>query len=334
MQFVRKTTTWILRFLKLQLFISLFAMPILLWWGLPMSILSPLGNLLFGPALTLFLLLSSLLFFTELLYIPNAWIAWCLDMLTKIWLYILKSDSHPWLFGFATPSSLFLVSIPLLALLILHFKTLRSLAHSVLCLSILLVGSCLYIKNTYTKTNTLQTIPYGRGELTILHDQKKLVVIDPGIIGQRISSASWIEYTLCPELIKTSGKTTIDHLILLQPGAMLFEAITTLAAKVKIKEIYLICWQGSMTKHEWFRFFTMKRTLEAQGTKMHRITHKTIELNISKTCDITIQPLPQTIKQKEIQYPAIEVSGHINRDPFQVHTHKYKPHLKPSTLIT
>lgn len=334
MQFVHKTTTWILRFLKLQLFISLFAMPILLCWGLPLSILSPLGNLIFGPALTLFLLLSSLLFFTELLCIPNGAIAWSLDKLTQGWLYILKSDSHPWLFGFATPSFLFLISIPLAALAILHFKKLQRMTHSVLCLTILLIGSCLYIKNTYTKTNTLQTIPCNRGQLTILHDQKRLIVIDPGIIGQSISSASWIEYTLIPELIKTNGKTTIDTLILLQPGAMLFDAITTLASKTKVKEVYLICWQGSMSKHEWFRFFTMKRKLEEQGTKMRRITKDKIELKISATCQLKIQVLPQVIKQKDIQYPAIEVSGHINHEPFLIHSHKYKAHLKPSAIIS
>ena len=50
--FFKKYTLWVLRFLKLQLFISLFAMPILLWWGLPLSILSPIGNLIFGTGLS------------------------------------------------------------------------------------------------------------------------------------------------------------------------------------------------------------------------------------------------------------------------------------------
>jgi len=324
MQFVRKIIFWILRFLKLQLFISLFAMPILLWWGLPLSILSPIGNLIFGPALTLFLMLSSLLFFTELLHIPNTPIAWCLDAITKSWIYCMQSSNHPWLFGFATPSVLFLLAIPLLAMLVLHFRKFTHIWQSVLCLSLLLVGSCLYIKTTHTKTNNIQIIPCNRGQLTLLHDKKHLIVIDPGVIGQRISAASWVEYTLVPELIKSSGKTTIDSLILLQPGAMLFDAITTLVSKIKVKEIYLICWQGSMTKYEWAKFFAMKRMLDCQGTVMHRITNKEMEIVLTHASKVMIQPTECIIKQKDIEYPAVTVCGHICSNPFSVQSHKYK----------
>lgn len=88
---LKKIGPWIGKFLYLQLFISLIAFPLLLCWGLPISLLSPVGNLIFGPFLTVFLFLSSMLFFTELLYLPNGWIASVLDTFTQSWLSLKHS---------------------------------------------------------------------------------------------------------------------------------------------------------------------------------------------------------------------------------------------------
>ena len=314
---------WIGRFLYLQLFISLIALPILLCWGLPLSLLSPVGNLIFGPALTLFLLLSSLLFFTELLYIPNGLIAQILDWFTQAWLYVIKIPSHPWLFGFAKPSIFVLISIPLCALLIIHYKKFKSVWHQVLCLSLLLVCSSLYIKTIHTKTDDLETVACNRGEVTIIHDKNKVILIDPGVIGQRINAASWVEFTLLPHLISSSGVNAIDDLILLQPGAMLFQAITTLITKIKVKKIYLVCWQGSLAKHEWRSFFQMREAAQAHGVAIERITYKKIQIPLDHDV-LIIEPLKSRITSKEIDYPVIKVSGVSNQKSFTITSTKYK----------
>lgn len=321
---LKKIINYILRFLQLQLFLSLMALPILLCWGLPLSLLSPIGNLIFAPILTLFLLFSSLLFFTQLLHIPNGWLAWALELITNIWLYCMQADSHPWLFGFAKPSTFFLILIPILAIVIVHLKHIKNMLHSVACLSLLLIGSCFYIKWVYTKTHDIQTLDCNRGQLHIVHENKQLVVIDPGVIGQRISAPSWIEYTLIPHLIKTSGKTTINHLVLLQPGAVLFEAIATLCEKIKVKNIYLICWQGSLTRHEWAKFFAMKRICKEAGTQIHRIGYKEITLELSPYNKINITPLKDMISQKEITYPAIKVHCKIGENLSEIYSYKFK----------
>lgn len=320
---LKKMSHWIGKFLYLQLFISLIALPILLCWGLPLSLLSPVGNLIFGPALTLFLFLSSLLFFTELLYIPNGFIAQALDLFTQGWLYILKIPSHPWLFGFAKPSIIVLVCIPLCAVLIVHYRKFKSIWSHVLCLSLLLVGSSLYIKTMHTKTNDFETLACNKGEVTIIHDQNKVILIDPGVIGQRISAASWVEFTLLPHLISSSGVNAIDDLILLQPGAMLFQAITTLITKIKVKKIYLVCWQGSLAKHEWRSFFQMREAAQEQGITIERITYKKIQIPLAHSA-LTIEPLKSFITSKEITYPVIKVRGTINQKPFEIVSAKSK----------
>ena len=322
-QFIPKICAWLLRFAQLQLFISLIAFPILLCWGLPLSPLSILGNLLFGPILTLFLFLSSVLFFTELIHIPNKAIAWLLDMVTNLWLKLLHVESHPWLYGFPKPPLVLLLTIPLLAILMLHFRKFKHSYQTVLCLVALLLGSCFYIKTAYTTTQAVETMPCNRGTITIVHDQQNLIVIDPGVIGQKISAATWVEYTLIPHIIKTSGKTTIDSLILLQPGALLFEAITTLVSKIHINTIYLVYWQGSLTKPEWAHFFSMQQACKENGVTCKRISDKPIIITTSDKNSLTITPLPTTIKQKEISYPAVQITGSRDQKPFTVTSYKY-----------
>lgn len=320
-----KIKNWFLRSVQIQLFVSLIGLPILVWWGLPISLLSIAGNLLFGPVLLLFLFFSSLLFFTELAHIPNGAIAWCLEQSTFLWLWLIKSEGALWLFGFAKPSVLLLLFIFLAAAAILHYKKFTASYQSIVCFAVLLLGSCLFIKLAYTKTNAVEMLPCNRGHVTLIHDKKQLVVIDPGVIGQRISANSWIEFTFISHLIKTSGKTKIDHLIVLQPGAVLFDALATLISKLVVKKIYLVVWQGSLTKREWARFFAFRRAAQAKGISIERIAQKEIILELSNASKISIKPLPKTIRQKDITYPAVEVVGSCGATSFAVHSQKYKP---------
>jgi hypothetical protein len=319
-----KIINYILRFLQLQLFITLVALPILLCWGLPISILSPIGNLIFGPILTAFLFLSSLLFFTQLCGIPNSWIVWGLEHVTQFWLYSMKTDSHPWLFGFARPSFIILILIPAAALIILHLKKIKYVFQSVACLTILLLLFCTYIQVMHSKTCSIDTLACNKGELTLIHDNAQLVVIDPGVIGQRISAKSWTEFTLMPHLVKMSGKTTIDCLILMQPGGSLFEAIALLIKKIKIRKILLVCWQGTLTKNEWRHFFNLKRAAQESNTLFERITHKNICHKLSGQNKIIIKPLKKQISQKEITYPALCVHCFMNEKETEVYSYKYK----------
>ena len=73
--FEARVNYWLMRTIYVQLYLSLMSSPILIYWGLPVSLASPLGNILFNPLLVVFLFFSSLLFFTELLHIPNIFCA-------------------------------------------------------------------------------------------------------------------------------------------------------------------------------------------------------------------------------------------------------------------
>src|SRR5437763_195216 len=97
----KKVKFFIIRFVQLQLFITLFSLPLLISWGIPLSLLSPLGNLIFGPVLTIFLFLSSLIFFSELIGIPNGLLIALLEKITTWWLCIMHANTQSWLVGFS-----------------------------------------------------------------------------------------------------------------------------------------------------------------------------------------------------------------------------------------
>lgn len=261
-QLATKFNSYIVRFIQLQLFITLFSLPILIAWGLPFSLLSPLGNLLFGPLLTLFLFLSSVIFFTELLYIPNGLALYCLEKLTSWWLFIMHADTQRWLLGFTKPSPYFLTTIVALSILIMVFKKTNGIYVSIACFSALFFGVSLYLHCMTSQHSSHSTLACNKGEIHIIVANNKLVVIDPGFIGQRLSAPSFVQYTLIPHLIKLTGKTKIDHLILLQPGELLFEAVERLCTKIKVKNIYLVCWDGPMQPSSLWRYGALRRAMQ------------------------------------------------------------------------
>lgn len=116
----------LLHFLHLQLFLSLISLPILIAWGLPFSWLTFVGNLIFTPFLTLFLLVSSLIFFAHLVSIPCGFLVSILEKITSWWIFLMQWSDRHWLMGFARPSLMVLFCIPVIAVLIVQSKRLRN----------------------------------------------------------------------------------------------------------------------------------------------------------------------------------------------------------------
>ena len=106
-----KIFSWLMNFIYIQLLVTLISLPILVWWGIPISLLSPIGNLIFTPLLTIFLFLASLIFFLELFYIPNQWLIYLLEIVTRFWNYLITFGSNGSLIGFAKPPLWFFILV-------------------------------------------------------------------------------------------------------------------------------------------------------------------------------------------------------------------------------
>lgn len=235
--YLKKFTPAVTRFVLLHLVLTLFSLPFLIAWGLPVSLLSPVGNCICSPIITVFLFFSSLFFFTELLRIPNGIIIWLLEQTTAIWLYILSWNNYSWLIGFSRPPLIILFFIFFCAFGITFNKWLGSPLRSIIALSALLCLSWISLAFIYP-CHDIQHIPCSRQKnLVLLNYHNQTILIDPGYLQHQ--SNSWINYTLPSEIIMRTGIAHIDHLIILQPSDKVFQAIQTCALQLPIKKMYI-----------------------------------------------------------------------------------------------
>jgi hypothetical protein len=314
----------IITFMHVQLFITLISMPILLCWGMPLSWLSFAGNFFFGPILTVFLLLSSLIFFFQLLAIPNGILIYALEKLTHFWMMIMHLPSCQSLVALPKPPLAIAFIIACIAVLILHCRQIDTPLKGIAAYSFILVISGLFLTFTTRWSAPVQTLSCHSGEVTLLYHHKQLALIDPGVIGQRISAPNWCEYTLVPFLAKEYGTTKIDCLIALQPNGVLFDALHHLLDKIEIKKIYLPYWEGKLPAHWWRSYYKFTEQCKKTGCTLIRLTGQDLRSVYIGTELITINPLDSRIVNHEYTFPAFAISGTILDHKIDLFSRKYK----------
>ena len=298
--------------IQLQLFLTSISLPFLLAWGLPFSIMSPFSTLIFGPFLSLFLLISSLIFFSELLYLPNSILIWLLEKVTAFWFWCLQMKQKTWLIGFSKPPLIILLCIPLAALAIIHTKKIQSLAQRTLLLALFLIGTCGSLKLLQFHHQLIEKIPCNKGELTLINHPHSLILIDPAFLAARPSYESLIAYGILPEIIQKTGRLHIDHLIIGKFNKRILDALTFLATKVGIGTIYLPFWKGKIPSFAWKSFKELKKTVADNGGKIVSVSYKK-QIKIDEQSIIIIKPIEtKCISYYDATYQPISIEGSIN----------------------
>lgn len=255
---------YLTNFVQSQLIVPLVSIPILVGWGLQISIMTFIGNLIFAPILTIFLILSSIVFFTELLGIPNFFIVKALEFITIFWDIILSLGKKEWLFGFCKPSTFFLFLIPIVCFLILLFIKAKNSKMKFLsllgfcCLSIFCLSIVPKFFHKLPQSNT-----FYDGKLTINFDaEKNATLIDNGFFNTKASPEKTINYELKQYLIKTIGKTELQNVILLKPGCRTFRAAQELCSIFDVKTVTLPYFEKKLSKSAQREFFKLKYLLQ------------------------------------------------------------------------
>ncbi|MFC1894473.1 hypothetical protein ACFLYH_00820 [Candidatus Dependentiae bacterium] len=180
---------------------------------MPISKLGIIGNLIFAPILSLFLIISSLIFFSELLCIPNIFLVKLLDKLTIFWEYFLNIGKKSWLIGFCQPNIILLFLIPILTISVLTYKKLNSLQKKTCALGIFfcLTFSVIYLQSLFNKPKSLELLSKNK-KLQIISDSQGLILKDNGFLSQKRNLANFLEYELKPYCLKNFGTIKIDNL--------------------------------------------------------------------------------------------------------------------------
>lgn len=225
-------TTYLVNFLELQLVITLMSLPILIAWGLPISYMSPLSNLIFTPLLILFLWIACIFAIFALIGIPCTIFATALDKLTSLWIWLLSFSKPAWLLGFSTSTMWCSIMICIFIIILYTYKkpATKNAVAILLSLCCLMMLTRLYsMKNLYQKIGDLPMIA-----IRLNH---KNYLIDYGALCSKQNFYSNIDYTIIPQLIKHTGMTNIDTLVLCKPSKRLAKVALQFCAQMNVKKI-------------------------------------------------------------------------------------------------
>lgn len=242
--YLRSLPYQICRLLELQIFINLLSLPILLSWGLPLSLLSPIGNIIFAPWLTLFLMLSSLLFFAQLLSIPNEWIAYLLERLNDIFFAILNRANASCMISCPCPPTIVLILIPFIIFSFLGFMRKHfNLYRRVIALLFFTLSLFLILKYVFNPKDHIEYVSNTSKKILLLARNQKHIIVDLGALSEGRNPQSWVKFHLISHLIK-QGAHSIDSLIILHASPKIWKSIAELLPVISIKKIYIQGWNG------------------------------------------------------------------------------------------
>jgi hypothetical protein len=208
------------------------SLPLLTHWGLPVSYMSPLANLIFTPLLILFLWVSCLFSVFALLHLPCSWFVHLLDKITGLWHFILSFARPEWLIGFSYQT--LWISLLFCFLVFVLYTYIKPTTKQAVCTLfifwLILIGARYYMqKNLYQKVGNLP--------LCALRINGKVYLIDHGALCSKQNFYSNIDYTILPELIKSTGITSIDTLVLCKPSKRLAKIVHQFAMQTNVQTI-------------------------------------------------------------------------------------------------
>lgn len=277
-RFIQHVVRYISNAIQTQLILTIVATPILVAWGLGTSLMTFVGNIIFTPLLALFLMLSSMLFFTELFGIPNGTLIWLLEQVTLWWHNLLLHSQQSWLFTAAYPGKIPLSLSVLIALWLLKHPQLRSPQKKIMAMSciILAMGMGLWLFTAYrqhacgNQTITFNKQHRGYGNLSLVTIDGIRVLVDNGFYVGKKSAGHAITFELKPYLITRTGKATIDTLIMTTPSLGSFEAATELSKTCGVNKIFLAYTKKQICQHAWKVWYDLERYAANHNITVYR----------------------------------------------------------------
>lgn len=222
--------SWLISFLHIQLIITLFSLPILIMWGLPISTVSLLGNLLFSPLLMFFIALCCMITLFEMFGFSHTYFDYALEQVSTLWYKILSWSSPSWLTGYPIK----LLPVTLVACLIFYWfhrqeqTKMKQIYMSILLLCIIFIAKCFVSLDGHFHYDHMDVIRY----------KGHTFCIDHGAFSRKRSPQSWIDYTLLPDLVSHTGSPKIDTMITYKNNKRTYRAAKQLERQACIQNLH------------------------------------------------------------------------------------------------
>jgi hypothetical protein len=245
------------------------------YWGLGISTVAVLGNLLFTPLLMLFLFACTLTFFAALFQLPHGYLTLLLNALTEGWQHALSFSDQQWIVHCARPS-IIILALPVIALIVclrhpaVHNASRRLLA--MISILTLFLGYC-WLQQQYMlfsyPTKLLHEKLYA-----IVRTDNQLIIVDEGFCARKKSPDKVVDFQVLPELAKTYGSMTIAEYAISKPTRGSMKAAEQMCKKCAVKQVVLPYFSAPTNKSAWRAFYDLKRTLEAKNIPLVRYNEK------------------------------------------------------------
>lgn len=294
---------WLLYALETQLFITLCAVPFLLSWGLPLSTVTIVGNILFAPILTMFLFLCAIVFFTQLMGIPNDWLMPLMHWYSDTWLWLLNQGSQKWLIYIPCPSGIILAGLMAATLFILC-ATRYTIYQRIGLWGVLLGLVVLGLPQQKLPDGSI-TIPVGTKEIKIMHREGRTVLIDEGVL-QRAPDA-WVRSTFMPAYTKQFGSAPLDYCVVTQPRVRTLKQLANLCRALKVRTIYLPAWANNAPVTWWQALGHLRNASRKHKTEVLPIGTEDIQL-LEGESRITLHPHKPMVRVSGLLFPSVDVA--------------------------
>lgn len=226
-------TKYCINVFELQFVISLLSLPILILWGIPTSIMSPIANFIFTPLLILFLWCSCLVTTCIICHIPSLYAESLLHKITTWWLYLLSFSKPQWLLAF--PQSTLWLSLMICLVIAILYTYVKPKSITALIVLTCLWLSMIIIRPYYCKIQGIKQI--NQLPLWVTQINNKTYLIDNGALCNKKNCYKNLDYTILPELIKSTGHATIDTVLFCKPSNKITQVAQQCAAQLNSSTI-------------------------------------------------------------------------------------------------
>lgn len=227
-----KVSSYLLDIIELQLFLTLVSWPLLLWWGLPLSSLTIIGNSIMAPYLSVCLALSSCAAFLSFFGFSNTYILLIFEYAWQLWHYLLTSCSCPPFIVYATPPLALCFIVSGIAASIVWFIKNKSLK---IALYLVTFGAFMLVLSLIQKERTIKTVAMGNHYALLCKNNNKTGLIVPKAFNNCRKTEYWIKSSLMPLLTREMGIQQIDYCFVLRPTPSTHNFLQTLHARRVIK---------------------------------------------------------------------------------------------------
>ena len=266
-EYLSSIQSWMINYCIVQVVLMTVSLPFLVAWGIPFSLASIFGNLLFTPFISLFLFVSSLFFICNVFGYAPSYLIYILEIISNIWVKALSYGSPSWMSTIPYGSSLLIGlygSILIYASVTTEWHKLYKNPMNIISISLMLMLSFCIGSNLLNQDH-----PRLIENRLLIHptEEKTVKIYDAGYLSRPGSVTSKVHYDLQQALTSSYGLPPITEYISNRLNKKTCQGLAELCKVTMIKKIVLPPLR-KMPKDFWWAYYNLKRISIETGTQI------------------------------------------------------------------